>query len=361
MQVSSNICAYKIAQTIGREALYRAYRNFGFGARSGLGVRGEQPGLLWPAERWAEVSFANIAFGQGFTATPLQVVNAVAAIANGGMLMKPRLVRRVLDRDGEVLEQARPELVRQVVSPEVARLTARAMALVPLEGGTAKQAAMKDYTVAGKTGTAQKVNPKTRRYDSRMWVASFVGFLPAEDPEIAILVSIDEPKRVHYGGVVSAPAFKRIASEAVHVLGILPLPEAQRWTLTPKGEGEPSTAEALIGAAAEAPSQPEEEEQGAAVFDLGASSVEAPEGANLEVRIEGGIRMPNLRGLTVRQAIHQLQRMDAEAEINGWGRVVSQRPEAGAIWREEEPVRLELLPATNHALIAEEPSGGSGQ
>lgn len=359
VQVSSNICAYKMAQTIGRDKLYQYYKSFGFGARSGLGMRGEQPGLLWPAERWAEVSFANIAFGQGFTATPLQVANATAAIANSGMLMKPRLVRRVLDRDGNVIDQPRPELIRQVVSPEVAEQTARAMALVTIEGGTAKQAAMKDFTVAGKTGTAQKVNPKTRRYDSRMWVASFVGFLPAEDPEIVIAVSIDEPQRVHYGGVVSAPVFKKIAQEAVHVLGILPTPEHERWKVAPDpepAEGEEAVLPSPVKIAAVL--EPEEDVH---VFDLGSTTLSEDDGVDTQVRVEGGIRMPNLRGLTVRQAIAQGQRLGALPEINGWGRVVSQSPEAGEIWRDGDPIKLELLPATDHVLIAEEPSGGSGQ
>lgn len=358
VQVSSNICAYKMAQTIGREKLYQYYKNFGFGARTGLGVRGEQPGLVWPAERWAEVSFANVAFGQGFTATPLQVANATAAIANGGMLMKPRLVRRILDRDGNVVEQPRPELVRQVVSPQVAEQTARAMALVTVEGGTAIQAAMDDFTVAGKTGTAQKVNPKTRRYDHRMWVASFVGFLPAENPEIVIAVSVDEPQRVHYGGVVSAPVFKKIAEEAVHVLGILPVPESERWDVAPKPENTDGTAQPAEKVAARKEVEPQDEQ----VFDLGASTLSDVSG-NVEtnIRVDGGIRMPNLRGLTVRQAIEQGRRLGALPEINGWGRVVSQSPEAGEIWKEGDPIKLELLPATDTMLIAEEPALGSGE
>lgn len=368
VQVSSNICAYKMAQTIGKEKLYQYYKDFGFGARTGLGMRGEQPGLIWPSDRWAEVSFANIAFGQGFTATPLQVANATAAIANGGMLMKPRLIRRILDRDGHVLEQPRPELIRQVVSPDVAQQTARAMALVTVEGGTAKQAAMKDFTVAGKTGTAQKVNPKTRRYDSRMWVASFVGFLPAENPEIVIAVSVDEPQRVHYGGVVSAPVFKKIAEEAINVLGILPVPSSQRWKVSPEQDEQGEEGGVATGAPAEAPPRSEaahqEPETGEQVFDLGATTLsEVAEGevVDTSVRVDGGIRMPNLRGLTLRQAIEQGKRLGTLPEINGWGKVVSQSPEAGEIWKEGDPIRLELLPSTDTMLTAEEPSNGSGQ
>ena len=347
VQVSSNICAYKIAQTIGKDALYAYLKDFGYGSRTGLGVRGEQPGLVWPPSRWAEVSFANIAFGQGLTATPLQITNSIAAIANDGRLMQPRLVRRVIDHDGNIVSEPSPKLVRQIVSPKVARQTALAMSLVTMEGGTAENAAMEHFTVAGKTGTAQKVNPRTRRYDPDMWIASFVGFLPAERPRIAIAVMIDEPQPIHYGGVVAAPAFTRIAHEAISVLGILPPPREQRF--------HPEQLEELPEVALKQEDAPELPED---IMDLGTSRVLHDPSTQ---RTEQGTRMPDFSGLTARQSIAQAQRLGGLPQVRGWGRVVSQRPEAGTFWKEGDPIELELLPATDSTLVASEPSHGTLQ
>jgi cell division protein FtsI (penicillin-binding protein 3) len=348
VQVSSNICAYKMAQTIGKDKLYSYLKDFGFGSRTGLGLRGEQPGLVWPASKWAEVSFANIAFGQGFTATPVQITNSIAAIANDGMLMEPKLVRRVIDRDGQVIRESSPRLIRRIVNPEVARQAAQAMALVTMEGGTAKNAAMEHFTVAGKTGTAQKVNPKTRRYDPDMWIASFVGFLPAERPEIAIGVMIDEPHPIHYGGVVAAPAFTKIAREAIAVRGILPPPPEERFH-----------ADRIASESAKAPvkpvPQPENEDED--VMDLGVARVLHDPRSR---RTDQGTVMPDLRGLTARQAILQARRLGVLPEVHGWGRVVSQRPEPGMFYQEGAEIELELLPASDSSLVASEPSNGPG-
>jgi cell division protein FtsI (penicillin-binding protein 3) len=360
VQVSSNICAYKLAQTLQQKGLYQYYRLFGFGARSGLGVRGEQAGYLRDPSKttkqgkpnpWPEVTFANIAFGQGFTATPLQVTVAAAAIANGGLLMKPTLVHSIVDKDGQVVEHVQPQLVRRVVSPEVARQTAWAMSLVTTREGTAIQAALPKHTVAGKTGTAQKVNPKTRRYDANMWLASFVGFLPAERPEIVIGVYVDEPHGSHYGGVVAAPVFKKIAIEAIQVRGIAEVPTAERFDLS---KYSPSAASAALKAAEQEQGAPAAEE----IFTLPAErlvdvSVAEPAEA------EGQPRMPNLTGLTARDALARLKEAGAPLpQVHGWGRVVAQTPEVGAPWDVQEPVILELLPPTGQGALSEEPSSG---
>lgn len=346
IQVSSNIGAYKIAQTIGRDKLYESLRGFGFGTRTGLGVRGEQPGLVWPPDRWAEVSFANIAFGQGFTSTPLQTVMAIAAVANGGMLLEPRLLREIRDKDGEIVEQTRPTLVRRVVSETVARKTAWAMSLVTLEEGTGTNAAMEHYTVAGKTGTAQKVNPKTRRYDDDMWIGSFVGFVPAERPEIAIAVMIDEPQDNHYGGVVAAPAFKKIAREALSVRGVMPVPEEERFDLgTEDDEGE-QVADTEVS-----DDEPDEDVTMVPAVRVRANEgVEVPEGT-----------LPDLRGLTLREALEKSREVGILPAVDGWGAVVAQKPPPGTDLEYAEDVTLTLSPATRQALIAEEPSAGATQ
>lgn len=341
VKVSSNICAYKMAQTYGKEKLYSYLRAFGFGSRAGVGLPGEQPGLVWPAARWAEVSFANVAFGQGFTATPLQVVAAIAAIANDGMLLRPRLIKRIVDGDGEVVEEGKVELVRRVVSADAARQAAWAMSLVTMEGGTAKKADMEHFTVAGKTGTAQKVNPKTRRYDPNMWVASFVGFFPAEAPRVAIGVMIDEPHGSHYGGVVAAPVFTQIADAAIASLGILPIPESERFD---RGEELDAKSSKKKGEEAEAPVE---------YLAPAPARVAAP-----RVGQDGAIETPDLTGMTMRQALAQARTLGALPRASGWGRVVSQRPEPGEPWAQGQTLELEFSPAVRQDLVAEEPAAG---
>lgn len=344
VKVSSNIGAYKIAQTVGRKGFYDALRSFGFGSRTGLGLRGEQPGLIWPPDRWAEVTFANMAFGQGLTATPLQIAVGVSAIANGGMLMRPRIVKEIRDKDGKTVEKTRPTLVRRVLSPKVARQTTYAMSMVTQEGGTGTNAALEHFTVAGKTGTAQKVNPKTRRYDPHMWLGSFVGFAPAEDPDVAVLVMIDEPHKTHYGGVVAAPAFKKILTEALSVRGVMPLPEEERFQF----EGDEEDEAAVAGAEQEAPED-----------IVALPTVHVGDHTDAEELEDGTV--PDMRGLTLREAMGRARKLGVLPEVDGWGRVVSQIPPPGEPLAEGQRLTLVLSPATRGALIAEEPSAGSAQ
>lgn len=355
VQVSSNICSYKMAQTMGRETYHNYLRAFGFGQRSGMPTHGEQPGLLWPPDRWAEVSFANIAFGQGLTATPLQTTAAIGAIANDGMLMRPRLIRAMRDRDGQVMEQPAPQLVRRVVSAEVARQTAWAMSLVTTKNGTARQAALEHFTVAGKTGTAQKVNPKTRRYDARMWVASFVGFFPAERPELVIAVMIDEPHRSHYGGVVAAPAFKKIAQASIQALGLLPLPESERFDLS-LYSGELPAPDAAPGVAPKPAPLP----MAQALLERVAPEVvdAVSDVATSEPPLDAPA-MPDLAGLTSRQALLRARALGLTPQLSGWGRVIAQSPLPGEPIVEGATLALTLSPATERGLVAEEPASGA--
>jgi cell division protein FtsI (penicillin-binding protein 3) len=205
-QRSSNIGMVKIARLLGKQRLYEALVRFGFGRRTGIGLEGERAGVLHPVQKWGEVHFANIAFGQGLSVTPLQMVTGFAAIANGGILKPPRLASKVAHPDGrtEVLgqaEDARPE--QRVLSPETARTMLEIMHGATGERGTARRAAIPGYEVAGKTGTAQKV--VGGKYAA--WVASFIGIVPADDPRLVIGIVIDEPEPEHRGGMVAAPAF----------------------------------------------------------------------------------------------------------------------------------------------------------
>ena len=220
---SSNIGAARIARRLGREQLADALARFGFGHPTGLGLPGERSGMLRSVEKWGDIGFANVSFGQGITATPLQIVSGMAAIAAGGVYHPPRVVARVMRADGsaEALP-ARPAV--RVISERAAREMTGIMLGVTEKGGTARAAAIDGYPVAGKTGTAQKVSGG--HYDSSKWVSSFIGFAPAQEPRVAIAVLVDEPQGAHLGGAVAAPIFKEIAEQALGYLHVPPQPAA---------------------------------------------------------------------------------------------------------------------------------------
>ena len=350
IQKSSNIGAYKIAQTVGRQKFYEYIRSFGFGRRTGLGIRGEQPGLVWPPDRWAEVTFANIAFGQGISATPLQVAMGIGAIANDGLLLKPRIVSEIREPDGDVVRSTEPTLKRRVVSEDVARRVARAMSLVTLEEGTGTNAALEDFTVAGKTGTAQKVDPETHRYADK-WIGSFIGFAPAEDPEVLALVMIDEPKETHYGGVVAAPAFREIVKKSLAVRGVLPLEEEERFAL---GEDEEETE----ASAEEEKSAEREKSDAEAELDgkLAAGKKTEKEGRSATA---GTGSLPDFRGLTLRAALRKAAELGLSPQIEGWGQVVAQQPRPGGFVTENEKLSLVLAPRRNSRPLSESPAEGA--
>jgi cell division protein FtsI (penicillin-binding protein 3) len=219
---SSNIGATKIARRLGRERLAASLARFGFGRRTGLGLPGEQSGVLRSIDKWGDIGFANVSFGQGMTATPLQIVTGLAAIASGGVYHPPRIVARVVNADGSSeAVPARP--AERVISEKAAREMTTIMLGVTDVGGTARAAAIDGYAVAGKTGTAQKVSGG--HYDSSKWVSSFIGFAPADDPRVAIVVMVDEPQGGHLGGAVAAPVFKEIAEQALRYLHVPPSQE----------------------------------------------------------------------------------------------------------------------------------------
>ena len=222
LKYSSNIGAVKIGKEIGSKDFYDKLKAFGFGARTGVGWPYEIPGMLQPVESWSEMDAVASCFGQGVSVSALQLTAAVAAIANDGVLMKPYLVQEVTDRQGHVVKRFAPTRLRQVISSETALRLTRMLERVVTKGGTGLRASLRTYRIAGKTGTGQKVNPKGKGYASDRHTASFVGFLPARDPKIVILVIVDEPKGPYYGGVVAAPVFKEIARATLQYLKISP-------------------------------------------------------------------------------------------------------------------------------------------
>jgi cell division protein FtsI/penicillin-binding protein 2 len=216
---SSNIGAAKIGILMGQERLYQHLREFGFGERTGIQLPGESRGILHPVKDWTKVSIAQIPMGQGVAVTTLQMAMAMCAIANHGVLMRPLLVSALEEQDGEVVARYTPQMVRRVLSREADREIIEALKAVVTDG-TAKNAAMTNYTVAGKTGTAQK-NDGHKYLDK--YYASFIGFFPADNPEICIYVSLDDPKgSLHQGGQAAAPVFKELAEKTANYLNIRP-------------------------------------------------------------------------------------------------------------------------------------------
>ncbi|MGA9450352.1 MAG: penicillin-binding protein 2 [Verrucomicrobiia bacterium] len=217
---SSNIGAAKIGIRLGENRLYDYATEYGFGERTGIPLPDEADGILHPVKKWSKVSIAQIPMGQGVAVTRLQMLMAMCAIANGGWLMQPMLVNRLEDRSGDVVQSYTPRRVRQVISEATDKLMIEALQAVVSPEGTAPGAAMQDYTVAGKTGTAQKVGPDG--YERGKYFASFIGFFPADDPQLCISVVMDEPKEGYYGGQVCGPVFREIAERCASYLNIPP-------------------------------------------------------------------------------------------------------------------------------------------
>ncbi|MBW1760045.1 MAG: PASTA domain-containing protein [Deltaproteobacteria bacterium] len=306
---SSNIGTAKIAQALGKKDLYRGFRRFGFGEPTGLGVPGETAGILRHYRRWYEIDTAAVSFGQGMSVTNVQMATAMSAIANGGRLMQPMLVRRMTDGHGATVEENKPRVRRQVVPRRVAKLVGQMLTAVTEPGGTAIEAAIDGYLVAGKTGTAQKADYVHGGYAKDKWLASFIGFAPADRPSVVISVVIDEPVIAHYGGTVAGPVFRRIAEVTLRHMGIAP--EGRQAVLAKKKERQIAPAEA----------EPAPEEE----------AVEKGESA-----------VPDVRSLPLRQAVIALHAESLVAEVEGSGVVLVQHPAPGKAVAHGSVVQLQL-------------------
>jgi cell division protein FtsI/penicillin-binding protein 2 len=216
---SSNIGAAQIGIRLGKETLWRYMHDFGFGERTGIPLPGEISGTVHAVTNWTKVSIAQIPMGQGVAVTSLQMVMAMCAIANDGVRMRPMLVSRLDEPGGKTAVQFEPQPVRRVARPEVIRDMVKALKTVPTKVGTAPEARLDHYTVAGKTGTANKAENGV--YVAKFY-SSFIGFFPADNPELCISVVMDEPKDGHYGGDVAAPIFRAIAERAANYLNLKP-------------------------------------------------------------------------------------------------------------------------------------------
>ncbi len=226
---SSNIGSAKMALMMGDDKYYEYVRRFGFGDRSGVELPGEIPGMVSPPARWDKLTITRMPMGHAIAVTPLQMVMGMSVVANGGKLMKPHIIQSVKDENGADVYRFEPEVVREVIPEKTANFVSSALVGVVGEGGTAALARVEGYTVAGKTGTAQKVDPKGG-YAAGKYVVSFVGYMPAEDPRFVCLIMVNDAKiasNLNYGGLVAAPIFSRVAEKSARYLDLTPAPKAE--------------------------------------------------------------------------------------------------------------------------------------
>ena len=307
IQFSSNIGTTKIAEKLGKKTYFKYIRRFGFGQPTGIDIPGEAGGLVRTPDRWSRVDLATHSFGQGISVTPIQLVSAYAAIANGGLLMRPFVVSRVEEPGGRARLENRPRVMRRVISERTARLLTDILKGVVAEGGTGLRAGIEGFQVAGKTGTAQKVDLVHGGYAATKRIASFVGFVPADKPRLVLLVMLDEPRVNVYGGVVAAPAFREMARGTLNHMGVVP----------------------------------------AAV----SSPVGSPEKASLvRVKMSGrrtlergaGPSVPDFFGLSLREAMIKAKALQMKVKLQGNGYVVKQSPPSGTPWQEGQALILSL-------------------
>lgn len=216
IEESSNIGTVKIAQLLGADKLYHYIKAFGFGSKLGIDISGEISGMLSPPRTWSKTSITSIPIGQGVAVTALQLASAISVIANGGQLMKPYIVDSIRDSQGHLIKENKPALIHKAISVDTAMRIKKILTGV-VEEGTGKLAKVSGFSAAGKTGTAQKLEPNGT-YSHTKYVASFIGFSPAEDPILTIVVVIDEPHPYYFGGVVAAPVFQKVASDAIRYI-----------------------------------------------------------------------------------------------------------------------------------------------
>ena len=327
---SSNVAAIKIGMLLGNERLASYIERFGFGRRTGIELPGESRGLFQPASEWGPTTIGSIPMGHEIGVTAVQTAAAYACIANGGEWVKPHVLSRVTSSSGDVLEEHQPER-RQVVS-EATATTLKAMLEGVVVHGTGKAARMGGYSAAGKTGTAQKVEA-TGRYSQTRYVASFAGFAPVENPEVACVVSLDEPAGAHLGGTVAAPVFARVVADALHVLGVQPENDPQSLLA-----GDFQVYDTADFAAENQPARADEPVDSRPALDV---SAEAASGDSASKRY-GSVVMPDLIGKGIREAVTMCAAQGLKLKAAGDGVVSLQNPSPGALVPQETICRVKL-------------------
>jgi len=298
IKFSSNIGAIKIGQRLGPGRLHYYLQKFGFGERTGIDLPGERKGTLRSTKDTSLIGENTLCFGQGISVSPLQLAMAFGAIANGGHLMRPFLVKSILDQSGKAIREFYPLVRRDIISSETARKVKGILEGVARKGGTAPKAAIMGYVVAGKTGTAQKVDREKKTYSNKKFVAIFGGFAPSDSPAIVILVALDEPEGTPYGGIVAAPVFSDVGYWTLNYLNVVP-------SFTP------AIARNEI----------------AGRQNLSYSIGKEEEIEYLDPDLPGSI--PNLKGLGVRDVLGKARALGFKVVIKGSGRAVDQTPAPG--------------------------------
>jgi cell division protein FtsI (penicillin-binding protein 3) len=327
LAISSNIGALKIGLGLGEPQLYASFRRFGFGEPTGLPLPGEAAGVLRPRGRpWFDVETANASFGQGISVTAVQLAMAMAAIANGGRLLEPMLVRKVTDGRGQVIREGTPRVRREVVPPYVAKMVSEMLtAVVEDVAGTGAEAAMNGFRVAGKTATAQKVDTATGKMSNEKFTASFLGFVPAERPRLVIVAVLDEPMIGRYGGDLAGPVFRRVAEASLRYLGVT-APSAQKQAkVTRANDPADVTMTTMKPKDDQAPAAPAE-----------------PQGPPPA----GHVKVPDAGGMPARDAVRVIAGAGLVPQVEGTGRLVKQTPSAGAAAPRGSSVRLLFEPAS---------------
>ncbi|MBI5599853.1 MAG: transpeptidase family protein [Deltaproteobacteria bacterium] len=331
IKYSSNIGAAKIGERLGKRGLYRYLKSFGFGDLTGVDLPGEAQGMLAHPRKWSGVSVDTIAFGQGMSATSLQLVSAISAIANGGFLMQPHVVKGIRNPSGQpagsMAEEFYPAIERRVVSEDTARSVTKVLTEVTKPGGTGEKAALGNgFEVAGKTGTAQKPDHQNGGYTADKYVSSFLGFVPAQNPKFAIMVALDEPRKEYYGGSVAAPVFREIAAEGLAYLGVFPrgaLPENPPDVKTGIRTIEANRRHSVLDGGGD------DGETNEVVSTAGTPSLTAIQPA-----------VPDFTGKTVRTVMRIAKERALDVDVEGSGRAVEQTPLPGGAVPKDGGIRV---------------------
>lgn len=323
---SSDVGAIKLGVRLGAHKLYEYIRAFGFGSPTGVDLPGESRGLVRPVESWKPISIGAISMGQEVGVTAIQMISAVSAIANGGLLHRPRVIREL--RRGGLVSPREAAEPRRIVSPRTAA-TLRHMLEGVILDGTGELARLDGYTSAGKTGTAQKVDPATRRYSRTQHIASFVGFAPLNTPGVTILVSLDSPVGRYHGGEVAAPVFKRVAEQVLAYLGVV------HDVVMPRALERASSRRIIPQELSDVrdfdPGQVEKSER---AESLPSEPVEPPAQATAGRAAPGqasSVAVPQLLGKNMREVVEDCQRLSLNPAPVGTGVAVEQSPEAGVM------------------------------
>jgi cell division protein FtsI (penicillin-binding protein 3) len=338
---SSNVAAIKLGLRVGDPAMHDYMTRFGFGSRTGIELPGETAGLVRPLNRWLPSSIGSVAIGQEVGVTPLQMVSAFGALANDGLRVAPHLIREIRNASGVVTYRPTPE-ERRVISKETAGALRGMLEGVTLNG-TAKKAQLDGYTAAGKTGTAQKIDAKTRTYSKTKFVASFVGFAPVNNPAVVIIVVIDEPGGSYHGGEVAAPVFRQIAEQILPEMGVIPDTDFKDAELVARAKQTPAEISKLRKAENRREEEMRQEESRASTMPRVTPRDNKGGEIVYAVATSNAIVMPDLRGRSVRDVARACARLGMQVEAHGdGGSVVGQTPQPGEELREGQIIYVDF-------------------